>query len=289
MSLNISGPPMLPDGIGKVKSLRTLSDFTLPTSSSEIIRDLGELTNLTELKLSRFAGRGEVRCIPMPTTWMAAWSSSLQKLGNLRQLYMDSWPFSCCADALSSWSSPPFPMLELLDVWMWTFSRVPRWIGDLFKLHTLRFRVKEVSNSTWDDVVILGKLPCLDKLDLCIEGGVPAEGMVIGGATGFGALHSFDLQIKSTSYLKLEAGAMPKLQVVYLKVDPNECDNATTSVCLKHLLSLKQIYVSSYKRSPVSPEAEAKYDTVCAMFREAVNAHPNRSLFYKDFRASVYR
>ncbi|WVZ95546.1 hypothetical protein U9M48_041297 [Paspalum notatum var. saurae] len=41
----------MPDGIGKVKSLRTLHGFNLPVSSIENINGLGELTNLSDLSV----------------------------------------------------------------------------------------------------------------------------------------------------------------------------------------------------------------------------------------------
>jgi hypothetical protein len=114
---------MLPDGIGKVTTLRTLRTFKLPADSSGIvIESLGNLTNLAELSLSCHVEG------PMTAAWMAAaWSSSLLKLSNLRKLFVISYPYSCCIDAqMSTWVSPPFPFLEELDVAGWTFSRVPR-------------------------------------------------------------------------------------------------------------------------------------------------------------------
>ncbi|KAL6658717.1 hypothetical protein ACP70R_002757 [Stipagrostis hirtigluma subsp. patula] len=278
--LIISCHPMLPDRIEKAKSLRTLGQFILPTGSPEIIKDLGDLTNLEELDLNCQTLEGETRgCIPMPTTWITSWSSSLQKFSNLRKLHVHSYPFSCCADALSSWISPPFPMLEMLDVEGWTFSRVPRWMGDLLKLHNLKFGVKEVSNLTWDDVGILGTLPDLTTLSLRIEGGVPAEGIVIGGATGFGALHIFGLQIKSASYLKFEAEAMPKLQELELIVNRDECENAATSVGLEHLSSLEQVSLYAYDSKPVYPEAKDNYDEFFLKFWNVVRALPSPPSF----------
>ncbi|KAL6658718.1 hypothetical protein ACP70R_002758 [Stipagrostis hirtigluma subsp. patula] len=165
-------------------------------------------------------------------------------------------------------------MLEVLDVSEWTFSRVPRWMGDLLKLRTLSFGVKEVRNVSWDDIGIIGKLPCLIRLQLRIEGNVPAGGIVIDGSTGFVALQHSDLQIKSTSYLKFEAGAMPKLQEKTLIVDPYECNNATTSIGLEHLSSLKKItvYLGSTRAQQIAPQAKAKCDTFCEMFCKAAEA-----------------
>lgn len=103
----------LPDGIGKVKSLRILHGFNLPGSSPENIDGLGELTSLTDLSL-HCGKEGQ----PESTRpgWMAALSCSLEKLSNLRGLSVRSNSLSCCADAMSSWSSPPFVNLEKLDL-----------------------------------------------------------------------------------------------------------------------------------------------------------------------------
>ncbi|KAL6857107.1 hypothetical protein ACP4OV_018489 [Aristida adscensionis] len=276
---------MLPTGICKVNSLRTLKWFRLPTGSSEIIKGFGELTNLVELRLDCRTMVGANRgCIPMPTAWVAAWSSSLQKLGNLRVLHIfASRHFSCCADALSSLSRP-FPKLEYLNVLGWTFSRVPRWIGDLHNLRTLYFRMKEVSSfSRDDDVTNLGKLPCLTHLYLRIEGNVPAEGIVVGGNTGFTVLKIFALEIKRTSYLKFETGAMPNLQWMSLVVHRDECENAATSIGLEHLLSLKYIGISGQSLEGddryEEPGESTEFGKFTAMFREAVNSLPGRPKF----------
>jgi hypothetical protein len=235
----VRGLKMLPDGIGKVKSLRTLRRFRLPgDSSDDTIEGLGELTNLAELELSCLVEGPACACIPMTTSWMSTWRSSLQKLSNLRMFCVNSYPFSCCADALNSWVSPPFPFLEVLDVAGWTFSRVPRWIGGLDNLQKLRFGVKEVSHFMWDDIAIMGMLPNLIILSLRVEGDMPTEGIVIGGSTGFKLLTHFDLEIKSTSHLEFEVGALPNLQEMWLMIDPTECDRATGPIGLEHLASI---------------------------------------------------
>lgn len=69
----------------------------------------------------------------MTATWMAAWKSSLEKLGNLRRLSVDCYPVSCCAAALDSFAHP-FPALKELDVAGWTFSRIPKWISGLHEI-----------------------------------------------------------------------------------------------------------------------------------------------------------
>lgn len=214
----------------------------------------------------------------MTTAWMAAWSSSLLKLSNLRKLRVDSYTNSCCTDALmSTWVSPPFPFLEELDVAGWTFSRVPRWMGGLHNLHRLQFGVKEVSNFSWNDVGTIGMLPNLIKLNLRVEGDVPAEGILIGGSTGFKVVTYFDLEIKSTSHLVFEAGAMPNLRELELRVDPYECDRATAPVGLEHLGSLQRIRVlGAIGRTETLPQnVEAIFEAFRAMFLEAITGRPS--------------
>jgi hypothetical protein len=266
---------MLPDGTVQVKSLRALRYFRLPADSSlsdNIIEGLGELTSLKELELQCHVRGQAMRCIPMTTAWMAAWSSSLHKLSNLRMLRVNSFPFSCCAEALSSWVSPPFPFLEELDVAGWTFPRVPRWIGGLHNIRTLRFGVKEVSDLIWDDVGLIGMLPNLIELYLRIDGDVvPAGGIVIGCSTGFKLLRDFHLEIKSTSKLAFEAGAMPNIRRIGMSstVDPNQRNKqAAAPVGLEHLASLKVIKVFRMTYDDL--------DAFVDMLREVAKGLPNQ-------------
>ncbi|CAN6344001.1 unnamed protein product [Urochloa humidicola] len=258
----------LPDGICKVKSLRTLREFRLPADSSyHIIEDLGELTNLAELSLDCRLGGQFGPCIPMTATWMAAWSSSLNKLSNLRMLRVESFPFSCCADALSSWVSPPFPFLEELSVAGWTFSTVPRWIGGLHNLRSLRFGVKEVSNFR-----ICGMLPNLTLLDLRIEGNVPAEGIVI---SGFKLLKVFFLKTRSTSEVAFEAGAMPNLQHLWLTFGQKESDKAAVPVGLEHLGRLSEIHIRGARVGAFNDTSD-RFGAFINMFNEAVKGLPSQ-------------
>ncbi|GJN16254.1 hypothetical protein PR202_gb03300 [Eleusine coracana subsp. coracana] len=154
----------LPDGIGKLKSLRTLRGFSLSKSSFENTKDISELTNLEELALiiSR-----EVYWNTMlvcgddddtsESIWMAALSSCLEKLSNLKRLSMESYSVTLCGDALSSFS-PSFHKLEDLDLSGWAFSRVPIWIGDLQNLSMLELTSKSTCR---EDVGIIGMLPSL--------------------------------------------------------------------------------------------------------------------------------
>lgn len=94
----LTGPisSVLPEGIGKAKSLHTMLGFCLLKSSSESIEGLGKLTNLQILTI----------CIgeqyPRTDRWMTALSSSLEKLSNLKWLMVSCDNVHFCADAMSS-------------------------------------------------------------------------------------------------------------------------------------------------------------------------------------------
>ncbi|CAL5004585.1 unnamed protein product [Urochloa decumbens] len=210
----------LPDWIGRTKSLRTLSRFSLPKDSLEGIIGLGELTALSDLNLAPpkwCAGLSSA-------TWMAALSTSLDKLGNLKQLKFRSedlvfW----CGNALSS-LSPPFRNIELLHlIYGCTFSRGPG-LG-----------AKQVLQ---EDVDVIGtRLPSLLHLGLRIPG-ILTERIVIGGSTGFLTLKMFHFDCDGMSFLTFEAGAMPVLQDLYFKLDANGWDKAAPAG-LHHLPSLE--------------------------------------------------
>ncbi|CAN6361971.1 unnamed protein product [Urochloa humidicola] len=170
-------------------------------------------------------------------------------------------------DALSSWVSPPFPFLEHLKVPGWTFSTAPRWIGGLHNLQSLKFGVKEVSNFR-----IFGMLPNLIKLDLRIEGDVPAEGIVI---SGFKLLERFHLGTRSPSEVAFEAGAMPNLRQLELMFDQKESDKATVLVGLEHLGRLREIYILGARVGAIN-DTTYRFRAFINMFREAVKGLPSQ-------------
>nr|CAB3481819.1 unnamed protein product [Digitaria exilis] len=168
------GCTRLPDSIGEVKSLRTLSGFTVPMDSLESLH----------LCFTRAMQRAE------EATWMTALSTSLDKLCGLKKLRMDPSDIFqsvalCADDALGS-LSPAFRNLEVLDVgYGCTLSRVPRWIGCLRGLCELQLGAKQLLQ---EDVAIMGtRLPSLVYLSLRIPG-IPTGRITVGGSTGFPSL-----------------------------------------------------------------------------------------------------
>jgi hypothetical protein len=228
----------LPEGIGKMKSLRTLEGFSPSMSSLESTKGISKLTNLEQLRLD--CEKDETGCVP---TWMATLSSSLEKLSNLQHLSLGSLRSSFCADAMMSLFSPPSEKIEKLDLEALTFSRVPGWISALPSLCSLSLRVKEMPSA--DMVGIIGKLEFLTYLLLEIPG-ILNERILVPGIPGlFKLLECLHFICDGPSCLTFEEGAMPKLRKLQLVVNPRKWDKATP-VGLEHLSSLNEIQVSSH-------------------------------------------
>ncbi|CAL5009429.1 unnamed protein product [Urochloa decumbens] len=277
--LVVRGGMTLPHWIGDMKSVRTLRGFSIPMDSLESIIGLGELTTLSDLGLYF-----NNVCEPLSkATWMAALSSSLEKLGNLKQLNVwhgDPESFALCADPLSSLSSS-FYNLELLNIRGFIFSKVPKWIGHLQNLCVLSLGVKHIFQ---EDVAIIGtRLPSLRTLSLRITG-VLTESIVIGGSTGFLVVKWFQFDCDRISYLTFEQGAMPELQVLKLVFDGEEWDKAAPGG-LQYLGSLEKIearrayysYVGKLWLQLGASQDEAA--RIRGVFQEVVDTLPTRPAF----------
>ncbi|CAD6260976.1 unnamed protein product [Miscanthus lutarioriparius] len=171
---------------------------------------------------------------------------------------------------------------------------VPRWIGGLQKLSWLSLGVMQMPQ---DDIDIIGAVPCLMSLELWIPG-MSTGRMVIGGTTGFNALHYFHFNCDVASYLTFEDGAMPTLRELLLILDSHKWDKATPHG-LQYLASLKKITVftvfnysdagtSSNKESEMSEAVGTLGDKgsemseaalVSKVFQEAADAHPSHPEF----------
>ncbi|XP_039817291.1 disease resistance protein RGA5-like [Panicum virgatum] len=204
---------------------------------------------------------------------MTALSTSLDKLGNLKQLRVDSFEHVALqADALSS-LSPPFRNLELLDLqYGCTFSRVPRWMGHLHNLRELFIGVKQVLQ---EDVAFIGTwMPSL-ILSLRIPG-VLTERIVIGGSTGFPVLRWFLFDCDGVSFLTFEAGAMPALRELELALDADQWDKAAPAG-LQHLPSLETI--TTWRECYTSKQKAAGSALIMSVFQEAADTLPTRPKF----------
>ncbi|XP_062201837.1 disease resistance protein RGA5-like isoform X2 [Phragmites australis] len=206
----------LPDGIGNMKSLRTLHCFDLGMNSQDNIKGLGELTNLTDLRISynivEYISDGE-----LAERRREVLRTCLEKLCNLKYLEIK---FEGRRNLDVSISVPAvFCRLQrfiCFDCW---FSRVPEWIGQLHSLHQLVLKVEEVLE---DDVEMLAKLPSLTHLYLPILR-APKDKIIIRGS-GFPVLKHFRVGCCRISCLTFEAGAMAKLEMLQLDVNAQGWD-----------------------------------------------------------------
>nr|CAB3479658.1 unnamed protein product [Digitaria exilis] len=87
---------------------------------------------------------------------------------------------------------------------------VPRWIGALNNLRSLRLGLKSTSSCWEEDVGITGRLPSLVELWLRLPIAL-TERIVICCSTGFTVLEQLMIDYDGMSYVTFEAGAMPSL------------------------------------------------------------------------------
>jgi hypothetical protein len=202
------------------------------------IRDLGDLTNLRDLQIC-FAELEPLDDMERRQR-LDVLRCSLEKLCNLRYLLTDSKISSTYALNPLSASTCLLQRLQRL----WVFSRVPVWIGELHNLFDLDLAVEVLEN----DIGILAQLQSLSHLKLHIEGTPEAEDKLVICGTGFPVLKYFRLSSKKISELTFEAGAMPSVQELDIRLDSHY---GTYPMGIKHLLSLKNIHMELWVLSPL--------------------------------------
>ncbi|KAL6595432.1 hypothetical protein ACP70R_047772 [Stipagrostis hirtigluma subsp. patula] len=258
----------LPDGIGSMKSLRTLHNVILEMSSTDIVNGLRELTNLVDLKVMcyfhKLYSRSEDAELASGREVLHA---CLEKLCNLKYLDISfSSRASLWWDPLSSVHAS-FCNLQLLHASL-RFSRVPRWIGELHNLYDLKLTVKEVLE---DDIGMLAQLASLIHLDIHIAGALKDKIILCG--SGFPVLKHFRVCCSRISYLTFEAGAMAKLERLELDFNALGWDrHGAVPAGIQYLSGLKQIY--AHIRALGAEESDITAAETA--LGNAVDMHPSR-------------
>jgi disease resistance protein RPM1 len=213
LHLIVSERTVFPDGIGRLRLVRTLGNFDLGKNSVENIEGLGEMTNLRDFWF-HWSGEDLVegaRRMDVLRSSLERISGSLRVLTGLGREDLDGW---------STFSPPP---IHLRRMWMsgWTFPTIPKWFGHLRDLQDLCFVVREAGLKD-DGVAILAGLPSLVFLDLSSR--EPLEERVhipgTGSGVAFPALRVFRLTCEHP-LLTFEAGSMPMLKKLYLWLRPS--------------------------------------------------------------------
>ncbi|XP_048531051.1 disease resistance protein RGA5-like [Triticum urartu] len=259
---------VLPDDIGRMKSLRTIRKFDMSKNSVACINGLGELTNLRDLQV-RF-----------DDTWNSdqkkvALCSALQKLAgeNLKHLAIISedvcgdqcLPMCHQLNYLHSLTGN-LETLRLED----RMPTIPNWIGQLGNLYDINLAGIERLNPQAID--ILAKLPALLYLKMYILIFI-AETIVIRGGSGSGtafpALKYFDL-ICSPPWVSFEQGAMPKLQRLEIEFDADRWEEHGRAPAGIHNLGVLQVLSVQLMFSGAESDKEAAKSAL----RAAIHGHP---------------
>ncbi|CAO2191092.1 unnamed protein product [Urochloa humidicola] len=241
---------------------RNLMDWISAIPAS--VWSLGKLTSLQYLYLT---------CsIPVPDHLqrnMEALGSLLGGHGNLKTLSLILG--SAHKDAVVhgpsevkvSWDDFAPPLLERFE-WLphiFTFSRVPKWMGKLGNLCILKISVRELLR---DGINILRELPALKALSLYLQV-VPVKRIIVFDKAGFPVLKYFKFICSTVPCLKFEVDAMPNLKRLKLGFSAHRVNqHGTTPISIDHLPGLEEI---SAKVGDASSDAET-------VLTAAVRNHP---------------
>ncbi|CAL4985007.1 unnamed protein product [Urochloa decumbens] len=238
LHLCLQGVINLPDGIGKMRFLRTLQSFDLSRNSIDNVSGLNEMTNLRDLYLTCSTASSEYHI----KRNLRALVSSLEKLGNLRTLILAPAASCMSLDLYCSGIVSSLPVslqrLELLPP-ICIFSRLPLWIGQLQKLCSLKIVLSELTNGDVDNIARLQELTILS---LC-----------------------------GVMRLTFQAEAMPNLRRLKLEFNVHRGEQYGDMLSgIEHLLNLQELT----GRIGVSPGAEES-DRMAAksVFKDAISKH----------------
>lgn len=256
----------LPDGIGNMKSLRTLSCIDLGTITSNNIKGLGELTNLIHLETERYYDdENSISDDKVAEKAREVLCTCLEKLCNLKYLDITYCPFCACLDVLSLVPAS-FSHLRRFHAYFSWFSRVPGWVGKLLNLYDLKLHVKVVLQ---DDVEMLAQLPSLTLLNLRIRGAIKDKIIIRGN--GFPSLQHFELVCSRISCLSFKSEAMTKLERLNLVFSAQGWDRYSAAPSgIEHLSGLKEISVGI----ECAGAKESNRRSAELALRNAVGMHP---------------
>jgi disease resistance protein RPM1 len=241
---------VFPDGIGRLRLVRTLGSFDLWKNSVENIEGLGEMTSLRDF-MFQWSGEDLVE----GARRMDALRSSLERIsGSLRILRM--YPGGLGSGLLDGWSTFSPPPIHLREMWMLgcMFSTIPKWFGHLRDVQILYFKVRG-AGLTDDGVAILAGLPSLAAL--CLDSKEPVEERVHipGSGKAFRALEVFWLDCEHPLLLTFEAGAMPMLKKLHLWLSLSSCVSGGSVEGplegIEHLPAGLRVYLSAVEETRI--------------------------------------
>ncbi|KAG2563584.1 hypothetical protein PVAP13_8KG264200 [Panicum virgatum] len=154
MCLDIDVSTGVPNGIGNLTCLEQLSRLWIDDSTINIIEELGQLTELRQLRIQL-------------DEWNDKLLECLRKLQKIQQLEIYVSPGQRSIGALDTWIAPRH-IRELRIMDSYWFSTLPAWVNPSLvpDLTCLSIVVREVHQV---DLDILGRLPALRSLYLAVD------------------------------------------------------------------------------------------------------------------------
>ncbi|XP_044980500.1 disease resistance protein RGA5-like isoform X3 [Hordeum vulgare subsp. vulgare] len=238
LHLSLRDETNLPDGIGRIRSLRTLQYFDLGNNTEDNVLSLGGLMNLQYLHLTYSTVQSDEHL----KRNMVALASSVIKLVNLKSVILAPGALSTAIyhDVLSSVCSPPVFLqgLQRLDLLppICMFSRVPKDIGVVCKLCYLSLVVCELRRNDIDSIT---GLPALTVLSLYVRQ-PPAESIIFNNGS-FPALKYFKYMC-GVLCLAFQEGALPNVHKLKLGFNARKGQQHDVLIAgIQHLVNLKKI------------------------------------------------
>ncbi|XP_022684933.1 disease resistance protein RPM1 isoform X2 [Setaria italica] len=254
----------VPEGIGHMRSLRTLQCFDLSRISNGIVWSLNEMTNLRDLRLTCTTASREHHL----KSNLIALISCLEKLGNLKTMILapsaSCTSINLCCSGIVSSLPISLGRLELLPP-ICIFSRLPLCMGQLQKLRILKIVLGELTGS---DIYSIGRLQELTILSLYVR--QPTGELIVVNRAAFPVLKCFKLRC-AIMRLAFQADAMPGLQSLKLEFNAHSGEqNGNMLAGIEHLLNLQEVT----GRIGAAPGAEES-DRVGAesVFKDAISKH----------------
>jgi len=230
-------------------------------NSVETIRELGELTNLRDLRLWASGGTGEEDS-ETKTLKYDTLAASLRRLGNsnLRRLHA---VFSAPEQFWNNCFTCPHHL---------------QWMAQANRLAYLE--MLQVAQLPSEDIQVLAQMPCLGYLWLQAET-VPEKSIIIRSNT-FPVLKQLEFSYK-LSCLTFEPGAMPRLKKLDISYDsrgPGSEHEVSPVAGVEHLASLEELSV-------VVKAKHGEGSKLGSLCRESIQRHPryqsmNVNVEYED-------
>ncbi|KAF8754011.1 hypothetical protein HU200_011552 [Digitaria exilis] len=265
--LHIQNYGGVPRGISNLTSLEVLSIMLVGDSTTII--ELGHLTELRVLKISLNSGY----TVGLENSLVEC----LQKLKKINTVDIRGTDLLDRIGLLDAWQAPPhLRRIQLSKCW---FSVRPDWMNPSH-LRRLTFLAVSVLRLQQEDLAIIGRLPALRDLCLCVDYGL---GIVVNGS-----LFPNLIRCKLLNFMPpvvFHQGAMPMLTDLEFTFDLRKTRRITGSIDslefgLENLRALQNIVVR------FGDESDREHDTeeAMAVLRNAVEIHPNRPKLERDDR-----